>query len=403
MLKTHSNLVEGKASLLPEQASISATQSGPVLARRHVLFVIDILVGFNAGAEKMLHAMVRRLPTRGYDCSLVAFKTSAEFYRTATVPCPFYLLPLQRTYDWNALNVAIKLNQIIRSNAVDLVHTIFETSDFFGGAIAKLNRRPLVCSRRDMGILRSAKHRHGYKLLSHMFTRVIAVSEAVRRFTIQQDGIEPRLVTTIPNGIDLEEIAALSHSEQIELGGASPVITTVGNVRPIKGTDTFIRAAARVCTDFPNALFLVIGLAHNLVFTREVHELVEAAGISRSVRFITDAKSVIPYLKASDIFCLPSRSEGMSNALLEAMACALPCVATQVGGNPEVVEHGENGFLVPVDDPEALACRIVEIARNRELAQRMGARSRSIIETRFTIDSMTASVAALYDEILAPR
>jgi glycosyltransferase involved in cell wall biosynthesis len=156
-----------------------------------------------------------------------------------------------------------------------------------------------------------------------------------------------------------------------------------------------------VCTDFPNALFLVVGRPHNFVFTKEVHELAEASGISRNIRFITDAKSAIPYLKASDIFCLPSRSEGMSNALLEAMACALPCVATLVGGNPEVVEHGGNGFLVPVDDPEALACRIVEIARNRELAQRMGKRSRTIIETRFTIDSMIASVAALYDEILA--
>ena len=108
-------------------------------------------------------------------------------------------------------------------------------------------------------------------------------------------------------------------------------------------------------------------------------------------------------LKASDVFCLPSRSEGLSNALLEAMACRLPCVATDVGGNPEAVIDGLTGFLVPAENPEALAARILTLLRNRDSAQRMGQASRRLVESKFTVQHMIHRLAFLYNELLRER
>jgi len=102
----------------------------------------------------------------------------------------------------------------------------------------------------------------------------------------------------------------------------------------------------------------------------------------------------------ADVFCLPSRSEGLSNALLEAMACGLPCVATDVGGNSQVVADGENGFLVPSEQPQLLAEKLVQLLQDAALRKRMGQCSRQIVQDRYTVQHMVERLAGLYDELL---
>jgi glycosyltransferase involved in cell wall biosynthesis len=375
----------------------------------HVLFLIDRFPQRMGGAEGTLLKITRLLPPARYRCSVVTFAIDPAFEDIhGLFKCPLHVLPLRRTYDLNAFRVALQISRLIRSERVSIVHTFFPTSDLWGGMIAKLSGCPvLISSRRDMGLNRSAKHRLAYRLLRGMFDQVQTVSDQVRSFSIANDGLAPSKIFTLRNGVDLDEVQEITPLKRSDstLGveDASHLIATVGNIRPVKGTDILIRTAARVCEQFPRAVFLVIGRANDSQYFRGIQELTNSLGLSRNVRFLGLRNDVISILKTSDMFFLPSRSEGLSNALLEAMACKLPCVATEVGGNAEVVENGKSGFLVPSENPELAAERITRLLRDPHSAREMGEAGRRIIEERFTAQEMVNRLVSFYDSLLKAK
>jgi L-malate glycosyltransferase len=361
------------------------------------------------GAEGVLLRTTRLLPARRYRCSVATFAVDPQFGDVRRLfECPFYLFPLQRTYDWNAVRVAVKIVRLIRSQRINIVHTFFSTSDLFGGLIAKLSGCPvLISSRRDMGIHRSAKHRLAYRLLAGMFDQIQAVSDEVRTFSISQDALPPDRVVTLHNGVDLEEIQqayGIARSDQtLALQGASHVVATVGNIRPVKGTDVLIRAAALVCKQLPTAAFLVIGGVQDPEYFRSVQELAASLGITRNIKFLGLRYDVVSLLKTCDMYCQSSRSEGLPNAVLEAMACRLPCVATDVGGTREVIADGCSGFLVPPQNPELAAERLLRLLLDPKSAQEMGETGFKIVEEGFTARTMVDRLVEHYDGILEAK
>lgn len=369
-----------------------------------VLYIIDTLMGLNGGAEGALLRTVRLLPQDRYSCTVVTFKTRPGIPLQEFL-CPVHVLPMERTYGWRALNSALELRRLIRSLQVDIVHTFFATSDLWGGLVARLSGCPVVISsRRDMGILRTWKHKLGYRFSNRLFDQVQAVSEQVRLFSIQEDGIDPKKVITIYNGIEMERFTFPRDSASIRpllgLDDVSRVIVSVGNLRQVKGHDVLVRAAGKVCQEFPQALFLIAGDVHEPETFQRLEYLVASLGIQNNVRFLNFREDTPLLLGVADIFCLASRSEGMSNALLEAMASGLPCVTTSVGGNPEVVQDGASGFLVPVEDANALAERILVLLRNPVLARRMGEYARDTVAREFTAERMARKTGDAYDSLL---
>ena len=128
--------------------------------------------------------------------------------------------------------------------------------------------------------------------------------------------------------------------------------------------------------------------------------MIAEAGLRENFRFMGGRDDVYALLKMSDVFCLPSRSEGFSNALIEAMACRLPCVATDVGGNREAVEDCETGFIVPSEDWRAMAERLITVLDDRDLTAAMGSRAEADVRVRFTAEAMMSRIAAIYCELL---
>ena len=368
-----------EAPMRPEPTGFSPSPSGSYTApRTHVLF-LDRPALRNGRCRAQPLNMIRLLPRDRFRCTLVTFKIDPRLSVFENFPCPWWLFPLRRTYDWNALQVALRLNRLIRTQQVRIVHTFFETSDLWGSLIAKLSGVPaLISSRRDMGILRSSKHQPAYRVLSPLFNLVLAVSDEVRAFCIRQDGLDPEKVLTLYNGVEMERVAVATDVTTLRasmgLGGASHLVSTVGHVRPVKGLDILIRAAATVRQEFPRAMFLAIGDVHAPAHFQELLELTESLGLNENVRFVGPSEDVFSLLKMSDVFCLPSRSEGFSNALLEAMACSLPCVATRVGGNSEALKDGQSGFLIESENPRLLADRILTLLRQPERAKEMAAK-----------------------------
>jgi glycosyltransferase involved in cell wall biosynthesis len=371
---------------------------------RTVLYLIDELCGLDGGAEGALLRMTRTLDPRRYSCVVATFKHDRERSVAEQFPCPVHVLPLRRTYDLNGMRTAVRLSRLIRSLRPDVVHTFFETSDLWGGPVARLSGcARVVSSRRDMGFLRRPMHKVAYRLLRGMFAQVQTVSDQVREVAIREDRLPPSRVVTVHNGVDLDAIRLAPPDARPWAGWETPpshVIATVGYIRAVKGTDVFVRAAEIVCRRFPRALFLVIGDVGDPGYHRELCSFVRERGLEQNVRFAGRLANVPGVLKNVDVFCLLSRSEGFSNALLEAMACGVPGIATRVGGNPEAITDGLNGYLVHPGDAEQAAARILDLLEDPASAERMGRVARRTVESRFTIQVMVERLMALYDGLI---
>jgi len=374
---------------------------------RHIVYIIDQLDSLKGGAERSLFNTTRLLPQHRYHASVVTFKRPEDPSCLQQFSCPVHVFPLQRTYGWEALRVALKLRRLIRDERVAIVQTFFESSDLWAGPIAKLSGCPvLISSRRDMGFRRRSMHRVAYRLFRPLFDRVHAVSDVVRDYTIRQDGIDPDRVVTIVNGIDVDSASRRYDTQRLRnshnLENASHLIVDVSSIRRVKGLDILARTAAIVCRDYPAAVFVVVGNVVEQEYFTEVNELLKRLDIVANFRFVGGQDDVFPFLQMSDVFCHLSRSDGLSNAMLEAMACGLPCVVSRAGGNPQVISEGRNGFVVPIDHPELAADRIITLLRYPESRRRMGEDGRQRVSEAFSATTMVRSLVDLYDRLVEP-
>jgi len=179
------------------------------------------------------------------------------------------------------------------------------------------------------------------------------------------------------------------------------IVTTVGNVRRVKGHDLLIQAAAKVVEQYPQVHFNVVGEILEPEYFDELQQLIVDLGLSRNFHFVGGTSDSRDYLVGADIFVLPSRSEGFSNAVIEAMASSLPVVATNVGGNAEAVIDGINGYIVEPNDVAALSTAIKKLLGDPASALAMGVAGRDLVVDKFTADAMMRAVAARFDALIS--
>jgi len=161
----------------------------------------------------------------------------------------------------------------------------------------------------------------------------------------------------------------------------------------IKGCELFIRAAARLAGDDPTMRFTIAGTG-----SREsaIRRLANALGVADRVEFLGYVESVPPVLAGLDVLVVPSLSEASSLIAMEALALGVPVIASDVGGLPEVVTHGENGLLVPPGDVEAIASAVTRVVSDREWARALGDAGARRVEERFTVEQMVRGYLGLY-------
>lgn len=387
-------------------SSHHGARRAPGMPPIRVFYIIDHLYNIRAGGELALFRILRHLPRDQFQPSVVTFAVKPlSVQLLQELNCPLHVFPIERTYDWRGFTQAFRLRKLLATERPSIVHTFFETSNTWGGLITKLSFGPkLVSSRRDMGVLRQTKHRWAYKLINALSDRVLAVSEEVRKLCIEQDKVAAQKVSVVYNGVDLDLVDRCDQATDIRrtfgLDRASHIVTAVANIRRIKGLDVLIKTAAILHSRFPSAAFVIAGWPNEPQYFAELKQLVTDLGLENNVFFVGELENIFPLLKASDAFCLLSRSEGFSNALLEAMACRLPCVATCVGGNAEAITDGHNGYIVPVEDPQIAADRLRLLLESPGLATRMGRAARATIESRFTTEHMIRQLTRCYCGLL---
>lgn len=219
---------------------------------------------------------------------------------------------------------------------------------------------------------------------------VVALNEEASHQLVA-DGFHPKQIVHISNGVNVD---CVQPKPSYETSGSLSILYT-GRLHTSKGLEVLLGALAQL-PQAPTWQCILVGSGPtHTALVRQSSTL----GLKDRIIFTGEVADVTPYLQRADVFVLPSRTEGISNALLEAMAAGLPCVATDNAGNRRILTHGETGLLVPLGDAEALANNLASLLTNTRLRERLGRAGRHLVETRFNITRVAEAYLGLYQQL----
>ena len=284
----------------------------------------------------------------------------------------------------------------LRERKVDLIHSHNSSAHFFGALLALFWKFPRV----------GTSHATFLQLQWRMCDRIIAPSQATARFQRRVNLISRERIDVIPNFIRMERLEASRSREDVrrELGadGGTFVIITVGEVFHRKNQELLVRALPDLIAGGLRPLVLLVGKPDD-AYRRRVEEAVRTLRLESHVRLMGQRTDIPDLLRASDCFCLPSRSEVMPIALLESMAAGLPAVATDVGGVAELVRDGADGIVTRSGDRTGLASALLRMGRDPELRARMGAAARGNVLSSYSPEVCVPRVEECYRRACARR
>ncbi|MCM8813734.1 MAG: glycosyltransferase family 4 protein, partial [Candidatus Omnitrophica bacterium] len=273
---------------------------------------------------------------------------------------------------------------------VDVVHAQTRVTQVLAFLFTRIRRIPFVTT--CHGFFRA---NIGRRIWPCWGERVIAISDAVRKHLLQDFRVPAKKVVFIPNGIDVDQFAVALKTRDPQ--HRDRIVGIVARLSSVKGHRYLLQAMPAVLRVFPDAQLYIFGEG-SMKF--ELVHLAEKLRIQERVFFLPNVSNTPDILPEIDIFVMPSIQEGLGLSLLEAQACGLPVVASDVGGIPTVVKHEVTGLLAPPRDPQALAAAIIRLMSDRELAMRLGERARKDVAEKFTVARMTAQVEKVYREVL---
>jgi sugar transferase (PEP-CTERM/EpsH1 system associated) len=365
----------------------------------HIIYRLDY-----GGLENGLVNVINQLPDDKYAHTIISLKPVTDFRKRLTANnVEVYDLDKRDGKDFGAYRRGWKL---LRSIKPDVVHTRnLPTIDFL--LLAYLSGvRSLIHSEHGLDLVESDNNALRYKLLRRSLAllpvRYVAVSRDLQEWLCSEIGIRRRQVSTIYNGVDSSLFNSkdgrrnLSNSEHRQKRAF--VIGHVGRFAPIKNQLLLVRAFCLLLERHPHLRECVrLSMIGDGPLKKECEQLLadaSASDIAWLPGFVSDMPDVY---QTFDLFVLPSIREGISNTLLEAMACGLPVVATDVGGTPEIVLDGHTGTLVESENVEAVADAIMNYVSDSALVRKNGRNARLHIESNFSLTRMTEQYDELYD------
>ena len=374
----------------------------PGARRVRLLYVAGNFV--TGGAERHLLEMWRRIDRERFDVRIAVLKREGAFTPLVEATgLPIHDLGVgRRIYDPSGLRGLLRLVSLVREFRPDVIHGYLFGPNLFAALAGRLCRVPVVCvAKRNVDAFESPRQISVQRLAHRLATHVTAVSREVGASSVAL-GIPASRVTVIENGVDVTRFDGVTRRDALPgleaVPSGVPLIGSVGCLAPRKDYGTLLAALARVAArrDFRCAI------AGDGPDRAALEARAAELGIADRVVFLGERSDVDRLLPAFDLFTLSSREEGIPNALLEAMAAARPCVATRVGGNAEVLDDGRTGWLVPAQDPEALAAALGDaLARPDEAARRGAAARRAMVEER-SIEAMVRRHEEFYLRALGP-
>jgi sugar transferase (PEP-CTERM/EpsH1 system associated) len=372
----------------------------PLIA--HVIFRLGV-----GGLENGVVNLVNRLPAESFRHAIVCLTDYTDFRdRIARSDVEVHAIHKRPGHD---LRASWRLYRLFRRLRPGIVHTrnLGCLEALPPAWLAGVPRR--IHGEHGWDVFDPAGTNRRYQQLRRLHgllvDRFVPLSEELERYLVERVGIGPDKVTRVYNGVDTGRFCPAAERPDVLpagfAGAGDVVIGTVGRMHGVKDQSTlakaFVELVARAGGAAGRLRLVMIG---DGPLRESCAELLEAAGLGAQA-WLPGARDDVPALmRAMDIFVLPSRAEGISNTVLEAMATGLPVVATAVGGNPELVRDGDTGALVPPSDPAAMAEALLAYTADDVRRRAHGSAARERALERFSLEGMLERYTALYEGVI---
>ncbi|MFQ5669705.1 MAG: glycosyltransferase [Acidobacteriota bacterium] len=355
-------------------------------ARVRVLFFVPQLS--LGGAEKQVALLVQGLERTRFEPRVVCLYPGGYWFshllRAGVVP----VVVRGSSFPGRVL----ALRREVHRFRPQIVQTFLHRGNLYGAVNrVLLPGHRLVISERGLGTRMSRTKRLAIRLASRVAASLVVNCRANVRRLIEECGVPPTRVRVIYNGVRPRAGPVRGEKKP------GVRLLSILHFTPSKNVPLLLRAVSLLKDEFPEIRCRIVGGGPGESSGRE---LASQLHVEKQVLFLGEQEDVSPEFETADIFVLPSRSEGLSNALLEAMQAGLPCVATRVGGNPELIEHETTGLLVSSSDPASMAAALRKLLRDPSLAERMGRRGASRAAAMFALPRMVRDYERLYRRLL---
>jgi glycosyltransferase involved in cell wall biosynthesis len=311
---------------------------------------------------------------------------------------PVHCLEKRPGFDFKSVR---KLRKISK-NKIDVVHTHNPVPHYYATLATlgiKLHR---ISTRHDMGVhLKRKRMEDLYRLALKKTHAVVLVCDAARERFINESIVPENLASVVYNGIEPTEARDRQGHEnkqlrqKLGLPETGPIIGSVGRLNQVKNYETLINAFAILTRVSPESSLVIVGDGPE---RQSLQELIKTLGLEDRVKLLGERNDIDDLLAQFDVFALTSKTEGFSVALVEAAWAGLPIIATDVGGNREIVDHGTTGFLVQVGDSSAVAEKLKFLLTDREFHRIASRMIRSKAETNWSLESMADNYLEIYKQ-----
>ena len=299
----------------------------------------------------------------------------------------------------NDLLLPVRLAAHIRRLRPDIVHTRNPEPYLYGFPAAILGGvKAIVHSEHGRSFPERPLRRWVQRQFSRRTDLIFSLSQDLRKSLIKHIGIAPEKIEVLYNGVDLDKFRtthARDVRQRLNIDGKL-VVGAVGRLVPVKNYALLIEAVYQLRQRF-DVFLMLVGEGPERV---NLEALVAQRELQQRVVFLGHQDNVQDFVGAMDIFVLPSHDEGMSNTLIEALAAGVPCIASRVGGNPEVIRHRQDGLLFDSNDLRALVEHLVLLCENPQLRGRIAASGRTRVEEDFSLQTMLVNYQNMYKRAL---
>lgn len=358
----------------------------------HVLLTMGV-----GGAEKLVYDMIRHLDPAEVCSSVSCLQDMGPLGdKLREQGVPVFLHERRHGIDWSMIGW---LRQLITTEQIDVIHAHQYTPMFYATLAAAGRGVRVVYT--EHGRLYPEKwnwKRYLFNpLLALGIDHIVSIAESTKRAMVRYDNFPSSKIRVIHNGVDFDEcrttVDMAAKRRSLGLDDGCRIIGTAARLEEIKNIPMMLRVFKRVLAAQPDAVLLIAGRGTR---EEELKTLAADMGIAGQVRFLGVRFDMVEIYPLFEVFLLTSFTEGISITLLEAMANGVPAVATDVGGNPEVVEDGETGYLVPTGEVALMAGRVLELLDDPESAHSMGRRGQVRITEHFSFSRMMEDCGKLY-------
>ena len=352
------------------------------------------------GTERQLVQMALTIDRSRFEVHVGCFFADgfrAPALRAAGIPIAEF--PVRSFMRWSAVDGAIRMRRYLKAHGIQIVHTFDVPGDVFGVPVARSARTPVVISsQRAHRDLTPGLYKRLLRMTDRMVDAIVVNSRAVERELVAKHNVRPSLIHFWPNSIDPAQYAPAPRVRQAPVAGAELVIGALSALRPEKGLDLLLDAFAALQPS--NATLMIVGSGP---MEAELKARASSLRLGDRCRFVPTVTSSAEWLRSMDIYVLASRSEASSNSLLEAMSCGCCPIASNAGGNPELIEHSVTGMLFAAGDSSALANALRTVIADEAMRVRLAQAASEHVRRNFSVAISAERAANLYTELIERR